>query len=659
MENVQGRKDVGIWIRVSTEDQARGESPEHHEKRARYYAESKGWNIKEVYHLEAVSGKAVIEHPEAQKMLNHIKTGHISGLIFSKLARLARNTRELLEFADIFNQYGADLISLQESIDTSTPAGMLFYTIIAAMSQWERAEIASRVAASVGIRAKLGKPLGGQAPFGYQWKDRQLIPNPKEVPVAKLIYEYFIEHQRKKTVARILNEKGYRTRIGARFSDTTIDRLLNDPTAKGLHRLNYTKSLGSKKNWVYKPKEEWVALKVEPIVPADLWDKCHAILADQEKNRKPVKKALHLFTGFVFCECGGRMTVPSESNKYICHKCRNKIPMKDLEEIYQQQLKNFLFSPDEISDYLDRCDKVIKEKLALLQSMEDEKQKVEKEKAKVYKAYVDDEITVKTYGTQFRPLEERLEQINDRIPELQGEIDFLKIKYLSSEEVINEAKDLYSKWNDLTFEEKRRIIENITEKITIGKEDISIKLLSVLPPKTPSSNNPTVPPASSSPASPNSPQNGNATSFMRCQSAEIVLTAKKPVNPAFPKTVNTIGDHIRKHRLNLKMTQKQVSATIGATESSITGWENNWFKPHISFMPKIIEFLGYIPQPYNKLTTNIIEKIKQYRQIHGLTQEKFAELVGVDETTVAKWERGEHEPSKYMLSKLTNVINPI
>ena len=118
-------KHVGIWIRVSTEDQAKGESPQHHEHRARAYAEIKGWNVREVYHLEGVSGKAVMHHPEAKRMLQDIQSGHIQGLIFSKLARLARNTKELLDFADLFRSSNADLISLQESIDTSTPAGKL------------------------------------------------------------------------------------------------------------------------------------------------------------------------------------------------------------------------------------------------------------------------------------------------------------------------------------------------------------------------------------------------------------------------------------------------------------------------------------------------------------------------------------------------------
>ena len=110
-------KVVGLWVRVSTEDQARGEAPEHHEKRARLYAEAKGWKVREVYDLSGVSGKSVMEHPETKRMLQDIRKGHITGLIFSKLARLARNTRELLDFADTFRVHGADLISLQEAIE--------------------------------------------------------------------------------------------------------------------------------------------------------------------------------------------------------------------------------------------------------------------------------------------------------------------------------------------------------------------------------------------------------------------------------------------------------------------------------------------------------------------------------------------------------------
>lgn len=476
-------KSVGIWIRVSTEDQAKGESPEHHERRARFYAESKEWKVKQVYHLEAVSGKSVMDLPETQRMLEHIKSGHITGLIFSKLARLARNTKELLEFADIFRENNADLISLQESIDTSSPAGRLFYTMIAAMAQWEREEISERITASVAIRAKLGKPTGGQASFGYQWKDKKLVPDPKEAPVRKLVYELFMEHRRKRTVARLLNEAGFRTRKGSKFSDTTVKRLLKDPTAKGIHRANYVKRLSEKKR-ALKPKEEWVYTKIEPIVSEELWDKCNAILNEQEKkNRRPARKTVHLFSGYVFCHCDYKMYVPSNSPKYTCYKCRNKIGTDDLEDIFHEQLKTFFFSPKEITEYLNKADKVIKEKEDLLRSLNEEKRNTEIEMDKIYRAYINEEITMDSFGRHYRPLEKRIKQIDNKIPELQGEIDFLKIQYLSSDQIVNEAKNLYSRWPELTSEEKRKIVENITEKIIIGENDITINLC-YLPPSS-------------------------------------------------------------------------------------------------------------------------------------------------------------------------------
>ena len=160
------------------------------------------------------------------------------------------------------------------------------------------------------------KSFGGAAPFGYRWHDGRLVVNETEAPIRKLIYELFLKHRRKKTVAKILNDLGYRTRNDALFSDTTIGRLLRDSTAKGI------REVGGR------------IIEVEAIVLPEIWEQVSSILG----VAKPAKQAIQLFVGLIFCGCGGKMVVPSNSPKYVCVDCRHKIRTDDLETIYYSQL---------------------------------------------------------------------------------------------------------------------------------------------------------------------------------------------------------------------------------------------------------------------------------------------------------------------------------
>jgi site-specific DNA recombinase len=473
------RKPVGIWIRVSTEEQAKGESPEYHEIRARAYAEAKGWDVVALYDLAGVSGKSVEEHPEAQRMLADVREARITGLIFSKLARLARNTRQLLEFSDLFNEHGADLVSLGENIDTSTPVGRLFYTVIAAMAQWEREETASRVKASVAVRAQLGRSLGGTPVYGYRWNEqKQYVPNPAEVPVRKMIYELFLENRRLKTVAAILNERGYRTRKGAMFTDSTVKYLIKDPTAKGQKRMLFTETQ-NRRRCVLKPRDEWQWSKVEPIVSEEIWTKCNAMLDERKQNHLPPgKRPVHLLAGITTCHCGAKMYVPASNPKYICfrHGCRNKIPVVDLEGVFLEQLKAYFLDLQRVAASVAKGNETLNEKRALLEAKNRERDKIRSEMNEILALFREKQIKRETFTSLFRPLEDRLEQVVATLPKLQAEVDLAKVDQLSVDAIQSEAKTLHDAWSKLSGEEKRQIVESLTERIVVGDTEIEITL---------------------------------------------------------------------------------------------------------------------------------------------------------------------------------------
>ncbi|TYO96809.1 site-specific DNA recombinase [Geothermobacter ehrlichii] len=472
--------NVGIWIRVSTEDQARGESPKNHEARARMYAEIKGWQVVEIYDLSGVSGKEVSSHPEAQRMFADVASGKIKGLIFSKLARLARNTRELLEFSDFFQKHDADLISLEESLDTSTPAGRLLYTVIGALAQWEREEISARVAASVPIRARQGKPTGGIGPFGYMWKDRRLVPNPEEAPVVKRAFELYLSLGRLKAVCAQLKKEGYKARKSD-FSPVTLKRVLTDTTYKGLRRANYSKRRGDKKSWVLKPKEEWVYAEVEPLVDQDTWETVNALLAARAKSSpgSVPKRSRYLFGGKLACSCGTKMYVAPYNGmkipRYRCRTCHTKLNEDVIEKHFLEILNTLIVKPEELKANQDVAEEQaeLENRLELLKK---ELRRIDTRIDALVDLVADKSIDRRIFTERFLPLKERKEKIQDELPRIQAEIDHLKTSSTAKDYLIDKATTFAGMWPVLTYEERRKLVDELVASVEIQKEKLHFTL---------------------------------------------------------------------------------------------------------------------------------------------------------------------------------------
>jgi transcriptional regulator with XRE-family HTH domain len=119
----------------------------------------------------------------------------------------------------------------------------------------------------------------------------------------------------------------------------------------------------------------------------------------------------------------------------------------------------------------------------------------------------------------------------------------------------------------------------------------------------------------------------------------VTLAAKKPKSEAYPKALISTGDHIRKRRLDLGMLQKDVAVAIGVDTCTITNWEKNRCRPQLHLIPRVVRFLGYDPLLMVE-TGELGEMIRQYRRSRAIAQKKLAQELGIDPTTLARWEKG-------------------
>ena len=136
----------------------------------------------------------------------------------------------------------------------------------------------------------------------------------------------------------------------------------------------------------------------------------------------------------------------------------------------------------------------------------------------------------------------------------------------------------------------------------------------------------------------------------------LAAQSNRPLLAKYPNRLRTIGDHLRKRRLDLRMAQKEVAEKLGIRTYTIRGWEYNQYSPEIRHMPKIIEFLGYVP--WNTFAKTIGEKITAYCKLHGITKQELAQQLDIHPYTVSRWMAGKR-PKKELLQKLAvSLVSP-
>jgi DNA-binding transcriptional regulator YiaG len=121
----------------------------------------------------------------------------------------------------------------------------------------------------------------------------------------------------------------------------------------------------------------------------------------------------------------------------------------------------------------------------------------------------------------------------------------------------------------------------------------------------------------------------------------------------YPDRPKTVGQHLRKRRLDLGLMQSQVARTLGVHTETLKNWERGVNVPAGRVIPEIIRFLGHDPFPEPE---SLAERIVQYRRTNGLTQAGFARVLGINPDTLGGWERGCRRPTKTHMSRLLAVL---
>ena len=462
------KKVAGLYIRVSTEDQAReGFSLPEQEKRLRAMCEYKGYEIYKVYEDAGVSAKTGNTRPAFKELLEDIKDKKCNTIVVLKLDRLTRSVFDWEKIIRFLEENNAYLDCANDDINTTNANGKMVSRILTSVSQNEIERTSERTKIGLAGAIKEGH-TPHKAPFGYKRVDKILVPDEGSKDEIIRIFNLYHEGNSYQTISNLYNKEKVLGKTN--WKDSTILKIIENEVYKGdfVH--------GKRTN-----NSTYYENVVEPLISKELWEECQVQKKRNSRNYKRDKD--YLFLQKLKCpKCqrilGGNATRKKNGNVYYyyqCHDCKITIREKDIEK----EFDNFI---EDIQEY----DAVVNQTLLpMIQTkLENPKEKLIKElkeqqqkQERIRKAYINGSFTIKEYDEEKEIVDKTISSIENKIRncEVCNELKFTPEDILIKRDIDYINKIVYPKeyeeniymWEDYTRKEKADLIMRYVDTVEL------------------------------------------------------------------------------------------------------------------------------------------------------------------------------------------------
>lgn len=510
---------VYTYKRVSTTMQIDGYSLDAQRARMKAYADFNDYEIVGEYEDAGKSGKSIEGRLQFRQMMEDVKSGkdNISYILVFKLSRFGRNAADVLSTLQVMQDFGVNLICVEDGIDSSKDAGKLMISVLSAVAEIERENIRVQTMEGRIQKAREGKWNGGFAPYGYQLVNGKLEINEEEAVAIRTIYDQYVNTDiGSNGISKYLENHGIRKiqRQNGKnplFDAHLVRLILKNPVYCGkiaYGRRKTEKVHGTRNEYRLVEQDNYLLVDGlhEAIVSEEVWNAAQAKLIAQAKKYEHINKGkderTHLLSGIVKCPICGVGMYGNKSIKYkkdgskykdfFYYGCKHRNMQRGHKCDYKKQIREELLD-DAVAEVIVKLvsnphfAEMMQEKINMkvdTTAIDQEIANYEKQLRQNYstKSKLMEEIDNldpddRHYIRRKSDLDDRLYRMYDKIEELESQLIDARAKKTSIEaekitgdniyKVLIYFDKLYFAMNDV---ERRQLIEALIEEIQIYEE---------------------------------------------------------------------------------------------------------------------------------------------------------------------------------------------